>query len=957
MEFSTANTENRSVATYTSAPHHHSPTPKQTELPPLSTHNASPHGSCHHVAAKLAMTRFRTIKVDPGLLHWARRLHDNILTAQQPENITASTLERAKCSNSRYVPNSLVLWIHGFTIPWPPSFTQTAWDCDLSSGWWLPLKSLYAYVFVALVFSSSVILMMQLSLSLMLCFLVLFLYHPNTTSYATLISTESTGTQSKPSTLVRSLVGTASPLTSSNGFYSTASAAHFHGMSPGVFPPGINVPQSVQKAQQCWSQIMTWTSSSLEWYSATVANRAWPLVTTTTLATANSTVTTTIYPTNVSTYTLCDGSARVDLDPVTSTITSFTTMGVFTHTSLATPTFEPQPCEPSQRDCYIWYHNSNASTINEDALLNLCGNPVHGNEPCVFAIKDAVELLYFPVTTVDGDLCAGNGSTIQATPTISGQPNTVSALGRIFTSGKVYLSMASLFATEDGYPDLTVGTPLSNFILTLESSEVSTQRSGTGVNTQINYADMNWPVPASAWACQGRCAKYDFDDSVPRPSWCNTIYQHLNPLIDIPSKITDLDPAWKTCTLEPKYMAGFWFDPPITLQEQQTAAQPTLPTAKTTTSTSAAAASTPKNPAAAITSALPHSSATPSTESNLNSDGNGQTTLTSASHHSQSRPNEGVSTSLAPKITKIVTSTFSFKFDPSSAPAQPAVSDPGAGPLDPTDPVTSEIANAPAFSILTEALSTFTNPILTSPGASHPEGSQSFSHDPNQSLESSRHSNAQPKATQTHHETQTSFAAGAVLTLSSTTITALQSSDYFIIGSNTLRSGDVATISGHAISINSGAIVVDQTTAHLTALTSAAVTGPSPTVIQAGEVLLTPIATTSNVISFAGTEITRSGTTYSYGSDGLEIMAGRTRTTMETVGSEANKTRASLPVVVFSTSSTTSTSESRYDWPTETAISTTAASQAISSTWTNSSSSLWILAVLWAWIENLISFG
>lgn len=198
--------------------------------------------------------------------------------------------------------------------------------------------------------------------------------------------------------------------------YSVALTTSKVTMSADVFTKGTNPrdsPEAVAKARKCWSEILTWSSSSYSWYQTSVANRQWPLLTSATIDQGRTRWTSTYYPTSPSVYTLCDGSPRANVRPWTTTSTFNTTYSTHTWTTLATPTFRPQPCTPSPQDCHIWYNGSSIAEVNEDSILKLCGNPPHGIDgQCVFGIEGAVELIYFPVKTANGSLCTGNASTI-----------------------------------------------------------------------------------------------------------------------------------------------------------------------------------------------------------------------------------------------------------------------------------------------------------------------------------------------------------------------------------------------------------------------------------------------------------------------------------------------------------------------------------------------------------------
>jgi len=84
-----------------------------------------------------------------------------------------------------------------------------------------------------------------------------------------------------------------------------------------------------------------------------------------------------------------------------------------------------------------------------------------------------IRMLYWPVQTVDGDLCKGNGSTMMPAPTGSG-PNTFVTMGTILTSPTVYLSFSTIYAIQGGFMDY-IGPTFANTIIPFASSDISTQ--------------------------------------------------------------------------------------------------------------------------------------------------------------------------------------------------------------------------------------------------------------------------------------------------------------------------------------------------------------------------------------------------------------------------------------------------------------------------------------------------
>ncbi|RMX78961.1 hypothetical protein D0869_08665 [Hortaea werneckii] len=347
----------------------------------------------------------------------------------------------------------------------------------------------------------------------------------------------------------------------------------------------------ITQAALCWSSLSSWYLKSVSWYNKQVANTTYPLTNTSVSLVYPWYSTTTHYPsTNVSTYKLCDGSPRAEISPSTEYNSGFSTYwSTFAQPSLPT-SFAEQPCTPTREQCRIWYYDSNLydtsanvsewSNFNDtgrvdkdldhaadDGLLRYCGFPAHLGEPCIIG-GGPVQLLYFPVDTADGDLCQGNASTISRTGL-----ETMTSSGREFTSGSVYLSFKTLYASYDGFWD-RVGPTFSDYLMTLASSDISTHCGGGtlgwdwGPATQVNFADWNKPIAAKVYNCQKKCS-----GSAP----CQTIWDNFNPWLEVPSVVRSMIPAWSTCTFRDEMEAPLLFDPPKALHEVTAEASVTTP--------------------------------------------------------------------------------------------------------------------------------------------------------------------------------------------------------------------------------------------------------------------------------------------------------------------------------------------------------------------------------------------
>lgn len=422
-----------------------------------------------------------------------------------------------------------------------------------------------------------------------------------------------TSSSSSTSSATLSTAANASSFATNATFFS-ASATPSYPVNKDVFTatPKISAPvQAMSQAMQCWSDIATWRHQSASFWNANIAQRTWPISSSWSSSTLNWTRTKTIYPSHVSTYSLCDGTPRVNARPITTTITGTSTLwGSMTAT--LTPTFVPQPCTLKRSDCRILYDYTNIVEIDDLELLRQCGSPGHAlnGAQCLLA-GGPVEIIYSPVARDDTELCRSNNSTVSASPLYPGMSE-ITTLGRTFSSDSVYISFKTLFATYDGFWD-TVGPTFTDHIVALHSTDLSTQCGGWhaayGPGTALNYADLNWPVPASAYKCQDRCAMKMESSAflgpyaamwsmwlAPTAPQCSTIWSDINPIIALPTKIRDMVPEWSSCSLYDDFLANFWFDPPIALQPQEAVAMPTLASSVTPQSTSAAPASTPNRP-------------------------------------------------------------------------------------------------------------------------------------------------------------------------------------------------------------------------------------------------------------------------------------------------------------------------------------------------------------------------
>lgn len=318
-------------------------------------------------------------------------------------------------------------------------------------------------------------------------------------------------------------------------------------------------------------------------------------------------------------------------------------------TSYSTTYPEPIPeqaCTLEQADCAVLYFGTNLQSLSSDIfanewamnrLLGACGYPLDAEVPCLVQ-GGPVEVMYFPVSTTGGDLV---GCVEGTTITPAEEPAPVTTLGMTFHPDKVYVSFETLYAAYrslngPGGAAVQIGKGYSNEIFEFRSDEISTNcfatsfsiegghNPGYGPGTQLNYADLNYPPPATAYQCQNQCTSTSSEVSpdgmnvtiytlLPNP--CETIWDNFNPLIAVPTRLKSMHPEWASCRFWNYRQANIVFDPPIALTQAAAVAKPTLPVGYLTTGDAAMPANTGERPASRTYAAgadhLP--SATPTT--------------------------------------------------------------------------------------------------------------------------------------------------------------------------------------------------------------------------------------------------------------------------------------------------------------------------------------------------------
>ncbi|KAK4553009.1 hypothetical protein LTR86_009933 [Recurvomyces mirabilis] len=511
------------------------------------------------------------------------------------------------------------------------------------------------------------------------------------------------------------------------------------------------------------------------------------------------------------------------------------------------------------------------------------------NCPCTIAGQN-VRLLYFPVTSsasrdhcqtglAQGTLCPYAGATVinaqnslsiaieeqvdqgsvcpyvplNYTSTKNSGPYVVSS-GTTFYENRVYLAFDVMSATRGcGYGDAVsgrlgttdtlattkyVGSTYTNGYIELPSSDLY---SGCGysyfydaVGYSFNYADLNEPVPASAFLCQPACfeavaystSTLQYGDylngQLADPGFCKIILEsEYKPQLLVPPQARTLDPEWSTCVLK---LEGL-YDPPVALQQVVSEAVLTVPAGATTTG--ASPASTPTTQDAPQTSGAADN-------------------LPTTTPVAQASNNNGGSQSVAgpstPTVQAPATQAQASQGQASSGNADPAASQAGSQAVSNSDPGSSA------------ALSfTFAGSVYVASSA----GASAVAIDPS--------TNNGPSQGQ----------ASAVVdgqTVQATDLSGRQSA-VIVAGSSLSAGGAAVTVGNTVVSLASGGLVVGGTTNALPATGAASATQVGgqavvPTTLAGGQ---SAVVVEGSTLSVGGSPITVSGTVVSLASGGLVV--------------------------------------------------------------------------------------
>ncbi|KAI7716320.1 hypothetical protein KC353_g5463 [Hortaea werneckii] len=325
---------------------------------------------------------------------------------------------------------------------------------------------------------------------------------------------------------------------------------------------------------------------------------------------------------------------------VNGTASAYTTIPAETKTFttrvdyLSAPYTEPRPtCSPSTTTQCIFSKDCSKCTIS-GGTVQLLYFPVSGTSATASASsfvsgsrgKAAGQAGWNTTASATKD----SGARVTSAPS---RPETAMYESITLTSPSVYISFHTAYANNECGSQ--VGNRYPGAILPLNPDELSSVYGlyGTLYSTlsdplfpvpvksaylkaaSFNLADLNWPVPVSAYQNQ---PKFKLGGEI-----FSVVFDDYRPVLAVPPQIREMDPAWKTCELDWEGL----YDPPKALQPARTMAGVTTPTGGEVEHTDLPSPSSgPDSPASRTTSAGAQTSASALAFGNADPGSSGEST-------------------------------------------------------------------------------------------------------------------------------------------------------------------------------------------------------------------------------------------------------------------------------------------------------------------------------------------
>jgi hypothetical protein len=246
--------------------------------------------------------------------------------------------------------------------------------------------------------------------------------------------------------------------------------------------------------------------------------------------------------------TLCDGRERGNgpYETVWVPTETYTLESPWESYAQSTYTSDYPTCDYPTADVAVETASPDSNlSPRQDSTLRCSGSCF------IYAYSDPT-LYYWPVTTVSGDFCAQNGSTVFAKPTSPPEPNKAVVDGRTLTSPTNYVSFPAVYAMSHGdrHKATSCGPSRDHVLLPITESFYS---GGYNDNWDysFNFQDLN-TVPVKAWNRQRKCGPFHHGcDYLP------IVQSDYTPLLPLPTEVLNMEPEeWKAAGCKGR---GYYF--------------------------------------------------------------------------------------------------------------------------------------------------------------------------------------------------------------------------------------------------------------------------------------------------------------------------------------------------------------------------------------------------------------
>ncbi|KAF4556751.1 Hypothetical protein D9617_1g086320 [Elsinoe fawcettii] len=204
-----------------------------------------------------------------------------------------------------------------------------------------------------------------------------------------------------------------------------------------------------------------------------------------------------------------------------------------------------------------------------------CDSPFMTTRWCRMDVESA-QLLYWPVSATGGDMCQkGQRTEFPGTPTALSAPNTAIYEGATLTSPTVYVSYHSISYISVDNDDIVTEWH-SSLLLPFKSDEVSSVCGLVGElgTFKFDYADLDGPVPWTAYSCMPVCHGLETTQCLPM----DTIKTPYAPFLAWPTTFLDILHSINTINPDDCVFNGIdnpgIFDPPSALAQMPSMTEP-----------------------------------------------------------------------------------------------------------------------------------------------------------------------------------------------------------------------------------------------------------------------------------------------------------------------------------------------------------------------------------------------